>query len=89
MKVKVTISLSCAPSEQYVKSLERAALNLANAKSSVQVEASQNDKHHVLTVMFTMKTAAQYKVVGGIYREFKSEAWNFEGYQDMSIQFPK
>ncbi|MGB7086367.1 MAG: hypothetical protein WBD47_12495 [Phormidesmis sp.] len=87
MKVKVTVFLSCPPSEQDARSLERAALNLTNANNSVQVEESQDDKHHILAVMFTMKTAAQYKVVDEISREFKSETWNFEGYQDMSIQF--
>ena len=89
MKVNVTISLSCPPSEQYVDSLEMAALALTNAKRSVRVEERPDDNNYVLIVTFTMKTTAQYKAVGEIYKAFKSEAWDCEGYQDMSIQFPE
>ena len=87
MKVKVTIFMSCSPSEQYFQNLEGAALTLSNSKKSVKIETSKNDKQHVVTVKFTMKTAPQYKVVDKIYREFRSAAWNISGYQDLSVEF--
>jgi len=36
-----------------------------------------------------MRTTAQYKVVDDIASEFKFQTFDLEGYQDMTISFPK
>lgn len=88
MNVEIDILLSGPPSKAYIDELTTTALSCTNAKKSVRVEGAASDDNYVVTVGFTMKTAAQYKVVDGIYRAFKSKARDCEGYQDMSIRFP-
>ncbi|EKU97915.1 hypothetical protein Lepto7375DRAFT_7172 [Leptolyngbya sp. PCC 7375] len=89
MNVRVTILISNPPSPQKIDSLKAAALNLTNDKSSINVTTNQTANHHTLITDFTMRTTAQYKVVGDIDKAFKFQTWDFEDYQDMTIQFPK
>jgi hypothetical protein len=87
MNVEIDILLSGPPSKAYIDELTTTALHCTNAQKSVRVESAASDHNYVVTVSFAMKTAAQYKVVDGIDRAFKSAAWNCKGYQDMSIRF--
>ena len=88
MNVRVTILISNPPTRQNVDSLKAAALDLTNDKNSIKVTTQQKDDHHTLITDFKMRTAAQYKVVDKISKTFKFQLWDFEGYQDMTIQFP-
>jgi hypothetical protein len=88
MNVEIDIVLSGPPSKAYIDELTTTALHCTNAQKSVRVEGTASDHNYVVTVSFAMKTAAQYKVVDGIYSAFKSTAWDCKGYQDMSIRFP-
>ncbi|CAN5649531.1 hypothetical protein BH23CYA1_BH23CYA1_23810 [soil metagenome] len=88
MDVEIDIFLSDPPDKVYIDSLTTTALNCTNAKKSVRAEGVASVDNYVVTVKFTMKTAAQYKVVDGICRAFKSKAWDYEGYRDMTIRFP-
>ena len=90
MKVRVTILVSSPPSQQQnMDSLKYAALKLTNNKKSIQMDIHPKNDRYALITNFTMKTAAQYKVVDNISRTFKFELWDLAGYQDMIIEFPK
>ena len=89
MNVRVTILVSAPPSPQNVDSLKTAALDLTNDKNSIKVQTNQKGDHHALITDFKMRTTAQYKVVDLISKTFNFQMWDFEGYQDMTIQFPK
>lgn len=77
------------PSPQKIDSLKAAVLNLANDKSSIKVSTNSKGNNYALITDFTMRTTAQYKVVDDIAKAFKFQMWDFEDYQDMTIQFPK
>ena len=88
MNVRVTVLISDPPSPHHVDSLKDAALDLTNDKNSVKITTKPKGKYHAIITNFKIRKAAQSKVVDGIYKAFKSCAWSFAGYQDMSIEFP-
>jgi hypothetical protein len=97
MNVEVIIEVSIPPEEEGLDSLRMAASTLTNNSKSITVRAIQADnslaeplhEHISLITNFTMKTTAQYKVIDEIWSEFKFWTVNLEGYQDMSVSFPK
>ncbi|MDJ0703060.1 MAG: hypothetical protein QNJ46_07270 [Leptolyngbyaceae cyanobacterium MO_188.B28] len=84
----MTVLISNPPSPHHVESLKDAALDLTNDKNSIKITTKPTGNYHALITDFKIRKAAQSKVIDGIYETFKSCAWSFEGYQDMSIQFP-
>lgn len=68
--------------------LRSAASELTNKRDSITVEVVEEDGRFSLVTGFSMKTAAQYKVVDKISNRFEFWTWNLEGYQDMMISFP-
>ncbi|MBD2464433.1 hypothetical protein H6G89_25840 [Oscillatoria sp. FACHB-1407] len=88
-----------------IDSLRNAASKLTNNPKSITVQTTQAGgslssfgaatatetlrERIALITNFTMKTAAQYKVIDDIWSEFKFWTVNLEGYQDMSVSFPK
>jgi hypothetical protein len=52
------------------------------------VHVNEHGDRFSLVTNFTMKTAAQYKVVDDIDSEFKFWTFNLQGYEDMMISFP-
>lgn len=89
MKVAVTIESSAPPRDQDIDNLQQAAAQLTDNRRSVAVQTSQTGDRFFLTTNFTMRTAAQYKVVDDISKEFKFWTVDLAGYQDMAISFPK
>lgn len=97
MNVEVIIEVSVPPEENDLDNLRRAASALTNNPGSITVRAVQADdslsetlrERISLITNFTMKTTAQYKVVNDIDREFKFWTLNLEGYEDVTISFPK
>ena len=88
MNVRVTVLVSTPPSPQNVDSLKTAAMKLTNDKSHIKVQTKQKGDYHALITDFKMRTTAQYKVVDLISKTFKFQMWDFEDYQDMTIEFP-
>ncbi|MFN6499882.1 MAG: hypothetical protein RMX65_023225 [Nostoc sp. DedQUE01] len=89
MKVQFKILVSTPPNEDNLDSLKSAASRLTNNRDSIKVQVKQEGKYYALITDFTMKNAAQYKVVDEIDKEFKFWIWNFEDYEDSVISFPK
>lgn len=89
MNVKVTIVVSTPPTAKDLENAKAAASKLTNSKKSVTVRTTaEGDRFHLIT-QFAMRTAAQYKVVDSISREFDFWLFDLAGYQDKSISFPK
>jgi nicotinic acid mononucleotide adenylyltransferase len=97
VNVEVIIEVSIPPEEKNLDSLRMAASRLTNNQKSIKVQTIEkgssyskaSDQYTLLITAFTMRTTAQYKVVDDIAREFKFWTFDLEGYQDMSISFPK
>jgi hypothetical protein len=88
MNVEVTIEVSIPPIEKNLDSLKSAASRLTNNVKTITVEVIKKGDQFSLITTFTMKTAAQYKVVDDIDSEFKFWTFNLQGYEDMMISFP-
>jgi hypothetical protein len=88
MNVEVTIVVSTPPIKKNLDGLKSAASRLTNNKKSITVRVNEQGDRFSLTTNFTMKTAAQYKVVDDIASEFEFWTFDLQGYQDMSISFP-
>lgn len=88
MQVKVTIIVSSPPRKDDLESLRSAASELTSKRGSITVEVVEEDGRFFLVTCFTMKTAAQYKVVDKISDKFEFWIWNVDGYQEMIIAFP-
>ena len=89
MNVEVVIEVDIPPEEKDLDGLRRAASTLTNNPKSITVQTAQAGDRISLITNFTMKTAAQYKVIDDIWSEFKFWTFDLEGYQDMSVSFPK
>ncbi len=89
MNVKVTIIVSSAPQEADLENLRAAAAELTNKQKSITVDVVEENGRVNLNTQFSMKTAAQYKVVDDISHTFEFWTWNLEGYQEMIIAFPR
>jgi hypothetical protein len=89
MNVEVVIEVDVPPEEKDFDGLRRAASKLTNNPKSITVQTTQAGARISLITNFTMKTAAQYKVIDDIWSEFKFWTFDLEGYQDMSVSFPK
>ena len=95
MKVKVVIEVSVPPTDDNLKALRSAASELTNTPNSIQVEVSEKEapasenpsQRFLLTTTFSMRKAAQYKVVSQISQEFEFWTSSLVGYQDMAIAF--
>jgi hypothetical protein len=88
MQVKVTIVTSARPQGPDLENLRLAASELTNKQGSITVNVVEADGRFSLVTRFSMKTAAQYKVVDRISHQFELWTWNLAGYQDMIISFP-
>jgi hypothetical protein len=88
MNVRVTIEVSAAPTASNLDNLKSAASELTNNLKSVVVNTGEDSKGFSLITNFTMKTAAEYKVVDRISKEFEFWTFDFEGYREMIISFP-
>ena len=84
MKVRVEIDVD-AHSEENLQGAHDAAANLTNRPQSIVAREVSKHQKPCLVVEFTMKTAAQYKVVDRIFDEFQ---YAVPGYKDMSVTFP-
>lgn len=89
MNVKVTIDVSTLPIEKNIDDLRRAAFSLTDNRKSIMVKIIDNGGLFSLITNFTMRTTAQYKVVDNISREFKFWTFDLDGYEEMTISFPK
>jgi hypothetical protein len=89
MNVEVTIVVSTPPQEDDFDCLRRAAADLTDNPNSIVVRMEKTDDRTSLVTNFTMRTTAQYKVVGDISHQFKLYTVYIEGYQDIIISFPK
>jgi len=87
MQVQVTIIVSSPPRETDLESLRSAASELTNKRDSITVEGAEAEGRFSLVTCFSMKTAAQYKVVDKISDKFEFWTWDLEGYQEMMISF--
>jgi hypothetical protein len=84
VKVRVEIDVD-AHSEENLQGARDAAGSLTNRPQSIVIREVYKRRRACLVVEFTMKTAAQYKVVDRIFDEFK---YGVPGYEDMSVTFP-
>jgi hypothetical protein len=89
MNVEVVIEVDIPPQEKDIDGLRRAASKLTNNPKSITVQTSQADDCISLITNFIVKTVAQYKVIDDIWSEFEFWTFDLEGYQDMSVSFPK
>ncbi|MGF1601639.1 MAG: hypothetical protein ACFCU8_06405 [Thermosynechococcaceae cyanobacterium] len=89
MIVEVTIWVLTPPTEHVFDNLRAAAAELTNQRSSIQARWVDEGNRVALITRFSMKTAAQYKVVDQIDREFKYWTFDLEDYQDIQIVFLK
>lgn len=88
MHVRVSFLFSEALLPKDLENFKQAAQEFTNDLNSIQVNTQEKAEGFTVLTDFTMKTAAQYKVVDDIAKEFKFWTVNIEGYQSMSIQFP-
>jgi hypothetical protein len=88
MNVRVTIEVSTPPTASNLDKLRSAASELTNDLKNIIVSTDEDSRGFSLMTVFTMKTAAQYKVVDRIGKEFKFWTFDLEGYQEMIISFP-
>ncbi len=89
MAVKVEILVTSEPTPSNLESLKVAAAALTDDRESIQVVVKEGDRVYRLITTFTMRRAAQGRVVGDIDREFKFRTWDLADYQDSIISFPK
>ncbi|MGJ5629847.1 hypothetical protein [Nostoc sp. CALU 1950] len=87
MNVRYTILLSSPPATEHLDSVKMAALRLTNNQVSIKIQVKREGKYSALITDFTMKDAAQYKVVDEIDKEFKLWIWHFGDYEDSTISF--
>jgi hypothetical protein len=88
MNVRVTVEVSTLPTANNLDNLRSAASELTNKIKSIVVSTDENSKGFSLTTSFTMKTAAQYKVVDRISKEFNFWTFDLEGDPEIIILFP-
>ena len=88
MNVRVTIDVSTPPTASNLDKLRSAASELTNDLKSIIVSTDEDSRGFSLMTVFTMKTAAQYKVVDRISKEFNFWTVDLEGYREMIISFP-
>jgi hypothetical protein len=88
MNVRVIIEVSTPPTVRNLDKLRAAASELTNNIKSIVVSTDEDRKCFSLTTSFTMKTAAQYKVVDRISKEFEFWTFDLEGDREMIISFP-
>ncbi|WP_373546272.1 hypothetical protein [Chamaesiphon sp.] len=89
MNVRVTIEVSTLPTASNLDKLRSAASELTNNFKSIVVSTDEDNKCFALITSFTMKTAAEYKVVDRISKEFNFWTFDLEGYGEMIISFPR
>ena len=88
MNVRVTIDVSTPPTASNLDKLRSAASELTNDLKSIIVSTDEDSRGFSLMTVFTMKTAAQYKVVDLIGKEFNFWTFDLEGDREMIISFP-
>lgn len=89
MNVQVIILVDTQPNEDDLSNLKLAASKLTNKQSSIAVHVNKEGRYYALTTDFTMKNAAQYKVVDDIDEEFQFWTVELNGYQETTIRFPR
>ncbi|NJP08970.1 MAG: hypothetical protein HC866_05350 [Leptolyngbyaceae cyanobacterium RU_5_1] len=89
MSVRVKILVSSLATDKNLDSMKAAAAELTDNRQSIAVTMQEGDPYYELIADFTMKRAAQYKVVNDIAHTFKFWTWDVQDYQDMIISFPK
>ena len=89
MNVKVRVEATVRPTGKNLDDLRFAASELTSKQDSIAVETKEENGQFLLIASFKMKTAAQYKVVDRISKEFHFSLVSLEGYQDMCISFPR
>jgi hypothetical protein len=89
MNVEVVVVTSVPPTEEDIDSLRFAASELTKKQDSITVNVEQKDGQFFMSTTFDMKTAAQYKVVDSISKEFEFSTVHLEGYQEMIISFSR
>lgn len=85
MIVEVGYEIVDEVTEDHVRGMRWAA----ERRRSIRVERSEAGDRHMVIVRFTMRTMAQYKIVGDISHQFKLNFACFHEYRDMWIAFPK
>jgi hypothetical protein len=88
MNVQVTINVSTPATASNLDNLRSAASELTNNIKSIVVITDEDNNGSSLITSFAMKTAAQYKVVDRISKEFEFWTFDLEGDQEMIISFP-
>jgi len=83
MKVKVEMVLSTPATQSHKLSMRSAAKALTNNAKSINIYVSKKNERNI-TASFSMKNAAQYKVVDLIAREFRD---SLHDYEDIAISF--
>lgn len=73
MDVQVGIETQGPPTEERLEILRRAAARFAENKANISVTHTVMPDGHCLVVQFTMRTAAQYKVIDEIAKGFKMD----------------
>jgi hypothetical protein len=84
VRVRVEIDVD-THNEENLQGARDAAATLTNQPQSIVIREVSTRRKPRLIVEFTMKTAAQYKVVDRIFYAFK---YDVPGYEDMSVTFP-
>jgi hypothetical protein len=72
---------------EHVGSLEALA-DLTDNPLTIRTSSVHKDETTLLIVRFSMRTAAQYKVIGWIVETMKFEVYYFADYLDMTVRFP-
>lgn len=83
------MTMSDPPKNERLEDMRSAAGKVTNDVKSIKVKKRKSGKYHQLITRFTMKTAAQYKVVDEIFDAFKLMAEDYGDYQDMAVRFPR
>ena len=89
MEVEVGIEIHGPPTDERLATLKSAATRFADDAASISVTHTALPDRHTLVTRFTMRAAAQYKIVDDIARGFKMDIWDLDDYMDMWISFPK
>lgn len=89
MNVEVGFELDEVPTDEHIAILRSDARRITDDAASIRVERLVKGERHVLVTTFTMRSQAQYKVVGDIAHQFKLGFACSYAYADMWISFAK
>jgi len=83
MYVKVEMLMATTATNDHKSSMRAAAKKFTKNEKSIEVSISKKNDRKI-TVTFSMKTTAQYKVVDSIASEFSDYLYDYE---DIAISF--